>query len=388
MMTVISARVSDLIDKFAVTASERDREGGTAKEQRDLIRSSDLLGLITPKELGGYGQDWLNVLAIIKQIAQVDSSLAHLFGYHFLCLATVDLYGTERQFAYYAQQTAEGNLFWGNAFNPLDQRVTATKTQSGWEINGVKSFCSGASDSDLLLISAQKRDEEGILFAVIPTKRTGILVENDWDSFGQRQTDSGSVQFEHVEVLAQEVLAANPTHTSSLKSTIRTHIAQSILNQVLLGTAEGAFQAAKEYTKNFTRPWLTANIQNATEDPYYVYHYGEFFVQLQAAIALSTIANEHLQATWNDRQQLTVKQRSECSIAVATAKVQIVKTALGITNGMFELMGARATSAKYNFDRYWRNVRTHTLHDPIDYKIRDIGQFALNGKYPEISPYS
>ncbi len=386
---VIDAVVRDLMTSFAETASERDKKGGTAKEQRDLIRQSDLLGLLTPKELGGYGHDLLDVLAITKKIAQVDSSLAHLFGYHFLCLATVDLYGTEKQFQYYAQKTADDKLFWGNAFNPLDTNVNATKTKDGWEINGIKSFCSGASDADLLLVSAQKVDNEGLLIALIPTKRTGLVILNDWDSFGQRQTDSGNVQFEGVAVFEEEVLTTKQQSSSiDLKSSIRTHIAQSILNHVLLGTAEGAFQAAKEYTQSSTRSWLTSGVQIATEDPYYIHHYGEWFVKLQAANALAQIANEKLQATWDNRQHLTMEQRGECSIAVATAKVQIVKTALEVTSGMFEVMGARATSAKYNFDRYWRNVRTHTLHDPIAYKLRDIGDFALNRKYPQISPYS
>ena len=40
-------------------------------------------------------------------------------------------------------------------------------------------------------------------------------------------------------------------------------------------------------------------------------------------------------------------------------------------------MGARATTAKYGFDRYWRNLRTFTLHDPVDYKIQEIGNWAL-----------
>ena len=384
----ISTIVDDLVARFAETASERDKQGGTAKEQRDLIRKSSLLGLFTPKKLGGYGYGWLEVLSITKKLAQVDSSLAHLFGYHFLCLATVDLYGNEQQFQQYAQKTAKENLFWGNAFNPLDQKVTATKKEYGWEINGVKSFCSGATDSDLLLISAHKENQEGTLIAVIPTKREGIAIQDDWDSFGQRQTDSGSVVFNGVKVFTDEVLAFQVEEPNHLKPTIRTHIAQSILNHVLLGTAEGAFAAAKQYTKNFTRPWLTSNVIAATEDPYYIYHYGEFYVKLQATEALAQIANEKLQSTWEKRHSLSLEQRGECSIAIATAKVQIAQTALEVTSRMFELMGARATSGKFNFDRYWRNVRTHTLHDPIDYKIRDIGQYALNQKYPEISPYS
>lgn len=161
LIPTLSVIVNDLVKKFDETASERDKKGGTAKEQKDLIRQSGLLGLITPKKLGGLGYSWKEVLSITKQIAQVDSSLAHLFGYHFLCLATVDLYGNENQFEYFAQKTVNEQLFWGNAFNPLDRNVTAERTENGWELNGVKSFCSGSSDSDLLLISAQKENDEG-----------------------------------------------------------------------------------------------------------------------------------------------------------------------------------------------------------------------------------
>ena len=38
-----------------------------------------------------------------------------------------------------------------------------------------------------------------------------------------------------------------------------------------------------------------------------------------------------------------------------------------------------------DIDRFWRNIRTHTLHDPIEYKIRDLGNWALNDQLPEIS---
>jgi alkylation response protein AidB-like acyl-CoA dehydrogenase len=55
---------------------------------------------------------------------------------------------------------------------------------------------------------------------------------------------------------------------------------------------------------------------------------------------------------------------------------------------MFDVMGARATGASAALDRYWRNVRTHTLHDPVDYKLRELGDFALNDDVPTPSFYS
>lgn len=380
--------VASLIEEFSKTASERDKLGGTAKKERDLIRHSGLLRLTIPNEYGGYGENWSTILHITREIAKVDSSLAHLFGYHFLCLSSVELYGTAEQVAHFTKETAENDYFWGNAFNPLDMHVTAEKTANGWVINGNKSFCSGASDSDRLLISAQKDDGLGVLIAVIPSTREGITISNDWDSFGQRQTDSGSVEFDNVQVNDTEVLDAFQADDNNVFATVRTHIAQSILIHVLLGTAEGAFEVAKNYTKTQTRPWVTSHVASAIEDPYHIHHYGELFVKLKAADALVQISNDVLEQTWALKQAITLEQRGECSIAVATTKLQVVQTALDVTSRIFQMMGARSTSAKYNFDRYWRNVRTHTLHDPIDYKIRDVGQYTLNNQYPEISAYS
>lgn len=376
----IEEAVSQLVEAFAKTASERDKSGGTAKEERDLIRQSSLLRLET--------DSWTDILAITRQIAKVDSSLAHLFGYHFLCRASVELYGTAEQVAHFRQLTIDNDYFWGNAFNPLDKHVQATRAQGGWVINGTKSFCSGASDSDLLLISAQKPDNAGPLIAVVPTSRTGITLENDWDAFGQRQTDSGNVTFHNVVVHDDEVLDAYEAGESNLFATVRTHIAQSVLIHVLLGTAEGAFETAQDYTRTQTRPWVTSHVASAVEDPYHVHHYGQLYVKLQASSALVTLANDTLNATWARKHAITADERGACSIAVATAKVQVVETALDVTSRVFQMMGARATSAKYNFDRYWRNVRTHTLHDPVDYKIRDLGNYTLNQTYPEISAYS
>lgn len=376
----IEEAVSTLVEAFAQTASERDKQGGTAKAERDFIRQSGLLRLET--------DNWTDILAITRQIAKVDSSLAHLFGYHFLCRASVELYGTPEQVAHFRQLTIDHDYFWGNAFNPLDTHVQATRTQDGWVINGTKSFCSGASDSDLLLISAQKPDGAGPVIAVIPTTREGITLQNDWDAFGQRQTDSGNVTFHEVIVHDDEVLDAYEAGDSNLFATVRTHIAQSVLIHVLLGTAEGAFDTAKQYTQTQTRPWVTSHVAAATEDPYYIRHYGELYVKLQASSALVSAAVQTLNTTWSQKHDITVEARGACSIEVATAKVQVVETALDVTSRVFQMMGARATSAKYNFDRYWRNVRTHTLHDPVDYKIRDLGNYTLNNIYPEISAYS
>ena len=76
------------------------------------------------------------------------------------------------------------------------------------------------------------------------------------------------------------------------------------------------------------------------------------------------------------------------AIEAYEAKVNATHVALDVTGRVFELTGARSTASHYRFDRYWRNVRTHTLHDPVFYKAREVGDFVLNGRVPEPSLYS
>jgi len=44
---------------------------------------------------------------------------------------------------------------------------------------------------------------------------------------------------------------------------------------------------------------------------------------------------------------------------------------------LFEVTGARSTHASLRLDRHWRNLRTQSLHDPVDYRIRELGEWAL-----------
>ena len=66
----------------------------------------------------------------------------------------------------------------------------------------------------------------------------------------------------------------------------------------------------------------------------------------------------------------------------------LARVALDITSDVFEALGARATSSRYGLDRFWRNVRVHTLHDSLDLKQRDIGRWLLSGEQPAASLYS
>ena len=86
-----------LAAEFALTAVERDERGGTPKAERDALRHSGLLALSIPTQFGGLGAHWSETLTIVREFAKVDSSIAHVFGFHHLILATVRLFARPEQ---------------------------------------------------------------------------------------------------------------------------------------------------------------------------------------------------------------------------------------------------------------------------------------------------
>ena len=378
-----------LAARLAETANARDQAGGHAAQEREWLRDSGLLTLSIPVEFGGQGASWPAVYQVIRILARADSALAHVFGFHHLQLAGLQLYGSAQQQRRLLTLTVDERLFWGNALNPLDKRVVATESTGGdgYLLDGIKSFASGSVGSDWLTVSAWHAPTQTALIAALPTRQDGVTVQADWDAFGQRQTDSGNVHFQAV-ALPRELVLQAPAQAATPQATVRSQIAQLIMTNLYLGIAEGAFEAARQYTDAQAKAWFASGVAKATDDPLIQHRYGQLWLLLRPAQVLADGAAQELEKVFRKGALVTARERGLLAVAVAEAKCLAHKAGVEISSQMFELTGARSTSAQYGFDRYWRNVRVHTLHDPIDYKLRDLGRFALTGSVPEPTAYS
>ena len=139
-----------LAGQLALTAVERDKAGGHARAERELIRQSGLLALTIPTVWGGLGGDRPSFYRVVRELARVDASLAHVFAFHHLQVASVLLYGDIEQQERLLRDTIRHQWFWGNALNPLDKRTLALATSGGFRIRGSKSYCSGSVGSDMM----------------------------------------------------------------------------------------------------------------------------------------------------------------------------------------------------------------------------------------------
>lgn len=377
----------ELAAKLAATARERDRAGGTPRAERALIRDSGLLKIGIPTAWGGGGAPWPTIMQVVQIIAAADASLAQVYGFQHVQLSTCQLFGSPEQARRLLEATAANNWFWGNCLNPLDRRLVLVTTDAGRVLRGDKSFSTGAIDSDMLIISAVEEKAGRLVVAAIPTARAGIRLHEDWDSMGQRQTDSGNTSFSDVPVNDDEILGA-PGPLGSAFAAVRPCIAQIVFTYIFLGIADAALAEARDFVRTRTRPWSGSKVEVNTQDPYILERFGSMVTALAGAQAAADAATAELERAWARGDALTATERGRLAIRSAAAKVLSTNAVLDITSQMFDVTGPGGTSGQWGFDRYWRNARTLTLHDRVDYKVHDLGQWFLNDRWPTLSFYS
>lgn len=378
-----------LAEEFAKTAVLRDIKGGTPIDELEQLRESGLLNLVFPREYGGFGENWPNALKVVREISKADGSVGQLLGYHYVNTAITRMFGTAKQYAYYSSESVRHNWFWADAANLRDPDLILTPDGENFRLNGLKNFATGAKSSDVIVISGRRQDLGNLVLAIIPTQREGIQINDDWDHIGQRQTDSGSVAFSNVLVFRDEILGNSESNDPpKLFTTLFTPVVQLVFVNLYLGIALGAFAQAKKYTLTKTQPWILSPAQTAAQDPYIIEQYGNLWIDLATTISHTDHVASVLQTAWEKGEHLTATERGEVAVSVATAKVLSTRVALDVTSKIFEVTGARSAAKKYGFDRYWRNIRTHTLHDPVAYKVHEVGNWVLNKEMPPFTFYT
>ncbi|QHJ00908.1 monooxygenase [Xylophilus rhododendri] len=370
-----------LRDAFAVDAVAHDQAGGRPLDQLRLLKDSGLLRLTLPRAFGGEGQPWSTALRVGREFAKADGSLGHLFGYHCSSQHAAHVRGSPRQAEALYRASAEGNWFWANNANSAARSLLGKWQGDHWLLNGSKPFTSGSHIADRVHITWIDEDSGRTLDATIPADRAGWRALDDWDAFGQRQTGSGACRYENVRVEAEEVFERTGPADAAYR-TLTPFIQQSVLLNVFLGTAQGALLAARDYTVNESRPWVHSGVERHVDDPWVKRVYGDLYTRTLAATALADQALEVLDRVWEKGDALTAAERGEASITLAAANAFAGNTALDVTSKIFEVTGARSTARGLGLDRFWRNVRTHTLHNPEEYKTRNVGYWFLTGEPP------
>jgi L-evernosamine nitrososynthase len=218
------ALAEQLAGELAVAAPEHDRDASYPFEGIAALQRAHYFTAPVPCELGGLGVESLHDLVVAaSRLARGDASLAIGVNMHMAVLGNIArrwrmaaALGDVRRASAFGETLTEvvheGAIIATAVSEPgqdLTHPVTtATRTESGWRVDGAKIFCTMSPAATVLFTTVSFVDDEGqerYGYARIPACAPGVVVHDDWDALGMRASGSHSITLDGVEV-AREAL--------------------------------------------------------------------------------------------------------------------------------------------------------------------------------------
>jgi alkylation response protein AidB-like acyl-CoA dehydrogenase len=204
---------------LAVRAADHDRDGSYPFEAIDSLRAAGYFAAPVPIELGGLGVSSAHDLVVASsRLARGDASVAIGVNMHLVAVVNMErrrqvalATGATRRAGAYASslvQLVRHGAVLAAAISEQDQDLTrpatiATRTESGWRIDGRKSFCTmspAATDLYVAVTYADGDDVERYAYAIVPANAPGVVIHDDWDALGMRASGSNSISLDGVEL--------------------------------------------------------------------------------------------------------------------------------------------------------------------------------------------
>ncbi|WP_430912646.1 SfnB family sulfur acquisition oxidoreductase [Methylobacterium sp. sgz302541] len=375
-----------LAAEFRKGAAARDQAGVRPLRELDAFSQSGLWSINVPRAFGGPEVSYATLARVIAIVSAADPSIGQIAQNHLGIVAAIRTVSDEAQQTLLFGEVLSGTRF-GNAFSEKGTKRAAdfetrfTDHGDHVVVRGQKFYATGALLAHLVPIVAV--DDEGrAWYAIAERDAPGLTVIDDWSSFGQRGTASGTVLIEDVRVPKSHLVPAWKGYQAPRSDGAIFQIIQAAVDA---GIAREAIDETVAFVRDKARPWIDSGLERASDDPYTIQAVGALTIQLHAAEALLERAGLAIDAALVAPDAATV---AAAQLAVAEAKVLTTEVALAATNKLFELAGTRSTLAEHNLDRHWRNARTHTLHDPVRWKYAIVGNHALNGVNPPFHAWS
>ena len=381
-----SFKLESLLTQIAQGESDRERERVLPFEAIDLIRRAKLGALRLPASAGGAGSSIRELFEIIIHLGEADANVAHILRNHFSVVERLVRRPRDDQGREWQQAVADGAII-GLATTELDSAqvgnvlpsTTFTPDGDDYLLNGTKYYSTGTLYSDYVLVRAA--DATGRLGAtIIPVKREGVELIDDWDGLGQRLTATGTTHFRNVTVKRPEIVFDAPDIGYGVPYS--NTFAQLFLTAIVAGIARAALRDATALVRSRKRTFYYAPAESPADDPILQQTVGQIASGAFAAETVVLAAAEALDVA-TDAFDAGAPDATEAAhrAALLSAKAKIIADDFAIRGGslLFDAGGASATKKVTNFDRHWRNARTLSSHNPTTYKARSIGQYEISG---------
>lgn len=271
--------VEQILPSVREHAAEADARGEFPEAHLKAFRESGLLGLVVPEQYGGMGGTLRDLAATTYALGTACGSTALAYFFHcssssrgMLPLGAIEagLYDESdvpvvRAFAEKVLTRMGHEGLWIGNFaseavkasnaNVLIQ-TTATRTEGGWLLNGVKSFGCLTGSADYYLVTARREDidgMDGLCLFLVDRRGEGVRNRQFWNGLGMRASANHGIVMEDCFVADDESLTVPGGFMTATKVARGSWVGNQVaIATIYAGIARGAYDYALERTMGQT----------------------------------------------------------------------------------------------------------------------------------------
>ncbi|RDV02000.1 acyl-CoA dehydrogenase family protein [Undibacter mobilis] len=342
----------------------RDAAHQDCKDMLPVFAEAGLLALPFPEEYGGLNADRLTVVLVQERLAQHGAIAAIVYGQLADFGGTSLLkYGSEAQKRELLPRAIRGELSFSFALTEPGAgsdagaaMTSATKTSSGWRINGRKIWISMAGTADYLLTMCRttkgSKGKVGLSTFLIPRDTPGISMSR-LDKVGNNCMSSWDIGFEDVEVAETALMGEEGKGMSNMLKTLQySRTAQAAL---AIGIAQSALETAKAFAierRQFNR--RIADFQVIRHR----------LVDMQTRIDQARLMLYY--SSWLVDAGRPFRKETAQTKVLASEALEFVSR-----HGM-QIMASFGYSAESDMQRHWRDARLYTFGEGTNELQRDL----------------
>ncbi|MCC7023308.1 MAG: acyl-CoA/acyl-ACP dehydrogenase [Thermomicrobiales bacterium] len=376
-----------LAGPIAGRADEVDRSGRFPIENFRELHEAGFLGLTIPERFGGLGADPLEYALAIERIARACGSTALAANMHLSLMGKLGETGVwpEETYARVARDIVGRGALLNSANSEPEMgspsrgglpTTTATRTPTGWVINGRKRWTSLASALSYMLVLATIVDEgaprRGNFLA--PAETPGIAVLNTWDNLGMRGTGSDDVVFTNVELPLDALVQIDGSAVPGDGNGWAAFGGAA----VFLGIAQAARDEAVRFAQTRRPNGMAGPIAELQTIQHRI-----------ARIELDLLQARTLLYATAEWWLAHPEERGERAWRLVAAKNTVTNAAIRVTDEALRVSGSAGLAAASPLQRYFRDARTSIGQPPIeDIALTTIGKAALGLLSPPRRPDS
>jgi alkylation response protein AidB-like acyl-CoA dehydrogenase len=345
------------LERVEPRAAQIDESGDFPWDIKELFAKHDILAIPFSPEYGGVSGSALTLIVAVEEIAKFCATSSLILSVQSLGSLPISLAGTEEQKQKFLPPLARGETMAsyaltesGSGSDAGGMRTRATRRGDTYVINGSKTFITGGSVADTLVVFARTdQNGEGVARNI-----SAFIVEKDMPGFkvgklekklGIRGSPTAQLFFEDLAVPAANRLG-NEGDGFKLAMRVLDHSRPGIAAQAL-GIAEGAFDLARRYARDRHQFGKPINQFQGIQ-----FMLADMATQIEAARALTYGSADAL-----DRDLPGI------SLSSSMAKLFASDTAMRVTTDAVQILGGYGYLRDFPAERMMRDAKITQIYE-------------------------